>query len=315
MRVCAGLVLLAACSSRPSTTMQPNTAEHWAGSLAPAPRPNSPMVAIVAGDPIYATDVELQMRATHQTSAQALEELIHGQLLAQEAFRRGLADDTDAVEARKRESVRLLLAREFEPTFSGPEAIADEHVQAILRLPNIRKYYDHDEYRRIDWTRVEVATDAPIDEVARARERAQAVHVALVAARPRNQEEFFTALEAIAPALGALKSRGQHIVTAWNGPAVAAFAKAAFELDRPGALSPPTRTQWGWDVLFFDAVEMPARHTPAAEAEADVRKNRFEPLRKEAFLRWLDSIVATHRIVVNDQYLDAVQVDSVVGLP
>src|SRR5262249_35093833 len=137
--------LLSTCSStssHPSTPPKP----HWSGSLAPEPETGADVVAEVNGDKIYAADVAIQAAAAHQTPAEALAELVDAQLLAQEAFRRGLADDPDVQEARERESVRQLLKRGFEPSFSKPGDIPIDEVRQVYEHPDIKPRYEHEEY-------------------------------------------------------------------------------------------------------------------------------------------------------------------------
>src|SRR5207249_2135135 len=121
-----------------------------------APRETGEVVATVDGTPIYAADVGRQMGARGQTAARALDELVGAELLAAAARRRGLVDDPEVIDARKRERVRAFLRREFEPTFKGPEDVPQQEVDEIYAMPAMRDYFDHGEYHRVAYVRVEV---------------------------------------------------------------------------------------------------------------------------------------------------------------
>lgn len=300
-------------SSAPRVAPPPPTA-HWTGDLAPAPAPpgDSDVVAVVNGDRIFAADVASQMSATGQTAERALAELVDAQLLAQEAMRRGLADDPEVVEARQRESVRLLLRRVFEPSFDGPEDIPEDEVESVANLPEIKPHYEHPEYHTVVFARAKLPPKAPADAEAAAKVKAEQMAAILVAARPASKEAFLKVV-ADHPELG-VSGEPRPFSTSSTGPAHPTFAKAAMALAKIGDLSPPVRTPWGWDILFLDSV-IAAKHTPKDVMEADIRKNWFEPARKRAFDRFTDGLLAQHKIVKNEAALDAVQVDALVGLP
>ena len=50
------------------------------------------------------------------------------------------------------------------------------------------------------------------------------------------------------------------------------------------------------------------------DAEADIRKRRFDPERRNAFQRWVDRIVSAYEVQRNEALLEKVQVDSLIGL-
>jgi hypothetical protein len=303
------VLLFAACSSgAPAPTSTP-AASRFTGSLSPPPAQGADVVATVDGERIYVADVETQARAAGQTPAQALDALVEAMVLAAEARRRGLADDPDVVEARRRAEVRALLAGGFEPTFAGPEAIPQDHVNVVYDTMSARGFYEHVEARTVAYARVKVPDGAPAEDDARAHSRALAVYAAAVAAHPTTREEFFAAVTA-----AGLEASGKVYTTSRDGPAVPEFAAAAFSIPAPGGIAAPVRTLWGWDILYLDAI-VPERHTGRAEAEAEIRKNRFPIEREGAFLRWAERLVAGHTVVKNDALLGRVQVDSLVGPP
>jgi hypothetical protein len=311
-RAVALLFAAVACTSGPPPPPPEAPTEHWTGSLSPPPASEAEVVATVNGERIYAHDVAEEARARGLPPERALDELIRAELLAGEARRRGLADDADVAEARKRARVRVLLARGFEPTFAGPESVPQAQVDNVYARPEFRRHYDHDEHHTVAWVRVNVKADAAPDELAQAQARIDAVHAALLAAAPQNKDDFFRIVGETDSAVA--HASNQVFTTARDGPAVPEFAAAAFQLSRVGEVGAPVRTPWGWDILYLDGI-IPAEHMPRAAADKDIREHLFEQARRTAFQRWVDGLVAGHHVTKDETKLDGVQVDSLVGLP
>jgi parvulin-like peptidyl-prolyl isomerase len=308
----AVLALLAACGGGRGAP-DARVADHFTGSFSPAPASDAEVVATVDGEHIYASDVARQAAARGQTPRQALDELIDAELLAGEARRRGLADHPEVAEVRKRERVRALLQRVFEPSFDGPEDIPLREVEQVYDLRNVRAYYDHDRYHTAAYVRAPAKEDAPPEVVEAARARAREFYAAAVKAKPSTKEDFFALARSLPPGPKLEAAANQVYSTTRRGPAVKEFADAAFSLSEIGDLAPPARTKWGWDVLMLVDI-IPERHTPRDEAIADLRVKRFEPARRLAFMRWLDGMVKAARIERNDALLEQVQVDSLIGM-
>ena len=92
MRLLWLALLCVGCGQRDEAPVpEARSGDHYAGPMNPAR--DSEVVASVNGERIYAVDVARQMAARGQTAEQAVAELVSAELLAQEAFRRGLADD------------------------------------------------------------------------------------------------------------------------------------------------------------------------------------------------------------------------------
>jgi hypothetical protein len=269
----------------------------------------------VNGEKIYAADVARQAGARGQTAAQALDELIAAELLAQEAWRRGLDDDPEVAMANKRERVRLFIQREFEPTFDGPEDIPQADIDKAMVFPKIRILYDHEAYRVVAWVRAAVPKKSPPEVEAAAKAAAAAFTEKARAARPADPAAFFALARSMPAAPARLEVADKQVfsTTLKHGPAQDDFAACAFTLNKVGENSAPCRTPWGWDVLFLKET-LPETHVPRAEAEADLRTRFFEDARRDGYLRWVDGIVARHQVTKNPALVDAVQVDSVVGL-
>lgn len=304
MRLLVALLLVACGSPTEGPRL---TLEHYAGPETPAQ--TGEVVATVNGAPIYAADVARQGAGRGVSAAQALDELIAAELLAQEAFRRGLVDDADVVERARKERVRVFMRKVFEPTFDGPEDMPQAEVDNALRHPQVKSRYDHPTYHTVAYTRADVKKKAPPEAAAAAEALAKAFAERARAVRPATQEAFW----ALAKEMKLNPSTRQVYTTSLLGPAERTFAAAAFTLTKPGDISEATRTPWGWDVLFLREV-VPAVHLTRAEAEADFRTRFFEDARKDAFQRWLNALTARHKVTTRPELLDKVQVDSLVGL-
>lgn len=286
---------LAACGGQdgpPPRAIDPS--EAYRGSFSPAPSPDAVVIAEVNGEKIYDEDVARQARARGLSAREALDELVAAELLAQEARRRGLADDPDVIEARRRERVRVLTERDFVPTFDGPEDVPQAALDSAWKNPAVRNYYQHEQVQKIVYLRVPAENVGAAEEDA-ARRLAEAIHAHLVAKPPRDQEEFGHLADEIAGPAG-VKLRKAAGQTRRKGDTVEEFAAAAFSLTQAGTFTAPFRTKWGWDIIYL--VELvPARNVPREEAEKEIREKIFADTRRLAFVRWAEGLAAGYRIV------------------
>jgi len=295
------LVLLVACGRHEPPPAAATAGEHFEGDWSPKPVENAEVVATVNGAAIYAADVVRQAAAQNQTAAQALDTLVSAELLAQEARRRGLTDDPDVVDARKKVRVRRLVETMFLPGFRSPADVPKDEVEKILRSPTARYHFDHGEQRLVGWARVEVANNASPQEEARAREVAAGFTALARAAQPKNKDDLLNLVTLYDRKMG-----GGDIAREIGGM-VSEFGEAAFALGRMGEVSDPVRTRWGWDVLILFGVK-PERHASREEAIAEVRDGLFDSSRREAFLRWADGLVGRAEVYRNDDLLGAIEI-------
>src|SRR5262249_42544669 len=157
----------------------------------------------------------------------------------------------------------VMLRREFEPSFDGPEDIPVADVDAIWKNPTVHRYFDHLEVRRVAYVRALVAKNATAEEDARAHQVATDFWTAAKAARPADAKAFFD----LAKGRKLDAKRDQVFPAMLDGSTDAVFAKAAFAIPGLRELGPPTRTQWGWDVQLLVEI-IPERHLGRAEADA-----------------------------------------------
>ena len=299
MRSLPLLFLFCACGRHEPPPATATVGEHFDGDWSPQPAENAEVVATVNGANIYAADVMRQAAAENQTPAQALDTLVSAELLAQEARRRGLTDDPEVVEARKKVRVRRLVEKTFLPSFGSPADVPKEDVDRALRVASVQYHFDHREQRLVGYARIELANNASPDEEARARTIAAGFTALARAAQPKNKADLLNLLMLYDRGMGG-GDIGREI-----GGMVPEFGKAAFALGKVGEVSDPVRTRWGWDVLILFAIN-PERHASREDAIAEVREGMFDSSRREAFLRWADGLVARARVYRNDELLGAI---------
>jgi hypothetical protein len=274
----------------------------WSGPLAPAAANGDEVVATVEGTPIYASEVATQMAAESQDARQALEALVARELLATEARRRGFLEDPDTAEARRRVRTRRLVEDGFARQFDGPEDIPAEAVTRAWNHPRVRTYYDHPRTHVVRYCRLPVGGGVTEEQ---AKARAEDVWKKVSAARPADGEAFS---REVAAAYGnPLPTHRQTVIE--DSGLDASFVEAAFSVSEVGEVAKPKRTPWGWDILYLEHV-VPERHTSFAEAEPEIRRERFEVERAAAFTRWADALAAKAKIWRDDSWLARIAVAS-----
>lgn len=263
-------------------------------------------VAEVNGEPIYGDCVATQAAAHRLDRAAALAECVDFELLAQEARRRGLVGDPDVLAARRTELVRALVEADYAPTLDDPSDVPLADLEWLWRT-QLHHRYNKPELRRATYCRAPVGKAAPAGgpEDLAARALAGRLHDTLSAMRGLEPDTF--------AALCWMAAGGREVSTsprATNpftregyqeaGMYAASFVGPAFALRAPGQLSPPSRTDWGWDVILLTEI-LPAEVKSLADAEADIRdglihRPETEPYRRKKFEEWIRPILARHRI-------------------
>jgi hypothetical protein len=291
-------------------------AKTWQGTLSASVAADDPIVATVDGDAIRASEVAAMAAAQRIDARAALDRLIDLDVAAAEAIRRGLADDPDVADARERERVRRFSEDQFLAGFT-PAQIPDELVDKVLAQRNTSYVFDHEKYLNTAFCRVTVPKDAPAEDVARARDQLQSIRDALVAAPPATVDDFLAACTARASALGLRRGESfdqDKFSTTRHHSAVEEYASAAWTLQRHGDLTPPSRTPWGWDLIWLDSI-LEERHASHAEAASEVRTwpQVLSLGRQQAFQKWADGLAAKHAISRDDSLLERVSVDAPVN--
>jgi hypothetical protein len=313
MRIYA-CVLVAACGHHAARA--PVRTQAVQGSLSAKAAADDPVVATVDGEEIHASEVARMAEAEHVDARAALDKLIDLDVAAAEALRQGLQADPEVDDTRKRESVRRFSEDQFLDTFT-PADIPSELVDKVLAQKPVTYYFDHVRYQNTAFCRVITAKDAPKDAVAAARAQMQQIHDGFVASPPATIEDFLASCTAQATAMALKKGEGydqDKFSTARQGSSVEEYASAAFTLKEHGDLTQPTRTPWGWDVIWLDSV-ITERHASRAEAEKEVRSwpQVLSLGRQQAFERWADGLVAKHAVTRDPALVERAVVETPVN--
>ena len=293
----------AACSEKPG----PDEArDQAAAAAAPAALPVPPangrmVVAEVNGVPVYDDCVATQAAAHALDRRAALDECIAFELLAQEAERRGLAAHPEVRRAQKNESVRRLIDQEFLARYPDPSSMPRIQLEALHRELALR--YRRPEFRETSYVRVPVPEKehppgSPKD--AEARALIERVHASLAGRRNLTTKEV---QQAMADVLGERKmeSADVHPIHA-RDRIVAPYLAATFAIPEPGMVSPPFRTQWGWDIVLLRKI-----HPAVNKTVDDAKDELFEILRRRLYQQWVASLVARARTEIHENALDRLQ--------
>ncbi len=266
-----------------------------------ADAPDDPVVAEVAGRPVRASCVVAQARAAGGGVQEALSACIGFELLAKRAEELGYAERPEVIEARKREAARVLMTEEFAADFAEPADVPHAHLEELW--PQARRRFDHPEHRFTVYVRAPFPEDAEPGSDAEQNARALAEEIYREMRDLEGLDE--TRFAALAREIAGDRAieRGEPFDFSRHGRADESFAEAAFAIEEVGAVSPPTRTPWGWDVILLTRVE-PETRKGFEEALPRLRELVFEPSRRRAFLEWVDEISGAFRIEVHAENLD-----------
>jgi len=244
------------------------------------------VVATVDGEPVY-DDCVARQAAAHGIGARAaLEQCIDFELLAQEAARRGLAADPEALHVRTTEMVRALVMTDYGTTMDEPSDIPAADLRALWDQ-KIQHLYNKPERRRATYCRVPIAEKrrgTPADGEARAL--AARVHRAM--GRSIDAERFAATCASASGGRAELPpkplkpfaSDGRYA----GGRNVPEFTAAAFSVPA-GRPADPIRTRWGWDIVLWDAVVPEVHATPAEIAE-----QALPEIKRAYFPQWVNLV-------------------------
>lgn len=287
-----------------SSNKQPPEPVDRVGDLSVDASKAGAVVARVNGVPVYADCVAAQVENDRaKTKQDALQQCIDFELLAQEAVRRGFVTGRDLVEVRKREAVRAFIETDFAPSFDSPEDVPEEDLRRAYERAKPR--YVHPELRRVTYVRAMYPKNTPpgTPEDLAARHMINEVYQALKGPRvfawrlPRYDLELdqlrFLARRATDNRIG-IPEQADFTFKRW-GPVHESFRKPSFEIPRPGMISPPVRTPWGWDIILLLDI-IPPKNETFEEAKPDLQKFLFANARGRAFLRWAEQFVSIRTI-------------------
>ena len=255
------------------------------------------MVAVVDGRAIRTADVKRQAEASGASARQALEALIEAEVAYGEARRRGLEEAPEVLAAVNQTLVHRFLALGWTRDFTPAQVPAED----------IRKVYERNQFRLDHPPLVEVRhiiapRPAKGDLPSRAELRRAAEAVAKAARSVTSPEAFAGLAEQLSTPQVPL--RHESLVTDEHATTVEEFAKAAFALQAPGAVSGVVETKFGYHVIYL-VRRIPAEHRDLAAASDQIRAGIFPEVRRREFARYVDRLVERHQVAAFPQRLEA----------
>jgi peptidyl-prolyl cis-trans isomerase C len=291
------------CAAACGETPVPDQATATAAPVAlPAPPAGGRMVvAEVDGAPVYEDCVAIQAAAHALDRRAALDECIAFELLAQEAERRGLAAHPEVRRAQKNESARRLIDEEFLARYPAPSSVARSELEAVRRELLLR--YERPEHRETTYVRVPVPVEeyppgSPAD--AEAGALMERVHAALAGRRNLTKDDV---QQAMVDVIGERKMEVADIHPIHRRDRIVEpYLAATFAIPEPGMVSPPFRTDWGWDIVLLQKI-----HPAVNRSVDDAKDELFEILRRRLFQQWVASLVGRARTEIHEDTLARLQ--------
>jgi peptidyl-prolyl cis-trans isomerase C len=224
-----------------------------------------------------------------------LDNLVRFEVLAAEAKRRGLDQDAEVVRTMKQVMIQKLMKVEFD-TRVKPEDVTEEEM---------KKFYDEHttEYNKPEEVRVSAII---------VKDKAKAAKVAELAKGPKGQDnKAFRDLVTEHSTDDTTKARGGDLryFAADTTEVPAEVVQAAFKLEKTGDVAGPIETKDG-----FYVIKQTGRRKPLVKTYEEVKRqiqNRiYREKRTKAMEDFVSGLKAKAKIVVHDDSLAKVQVDT-----
>jgi hypothetical protein len=268
-----------------------------AAMVAPGAAPDDTIVATVNGRPVWGSCVAIQARRDPKlTRAQALDQCVSFELLAQEAEQRQLATFPEVVDATRTALVSRLVdqfaAKYPDHTSMTAEidTIYQTQTQAVSR-PELRAS-SHVVFKKKD----ALADKMSADELAQAKALADQLHATLAIETGLLKNHLADAVKTIAVG-PALEMRNEDLPpvprerSGFDEPYVAAL----FAIPEVGRVSPVTRTSFGYHVILL---------TELTPAEMMSREQLFAMLRTNQFIRYVSGLMKTVDVETHPELLE-----------
>jgi hypothetical protein len=260
-----------------------------------APADLGPVVARVAGVPIFAAEVKAQAERSGKSARGALDELIAFHLLAEHA--RGSQPwpppGVGAEELRKGILVQRMLERELEPGIRGPDDISD---------PELRVLYDRALVTFVHPRMIEVATlEIGFGRKGTAATRAAARQTLLALKAAVDGRSNLTVLEFQQLSREeSWRSRGvqtYHFLQGTDTPHSATFGAAVAKLVTPGQTIGPIEDENGVYLARYVA-DRPAKNQSFEDARAELRSGYYSRWRQRKFQEFVERAAAGHDVEI-----------------
>jgi hypothetical protein len=271
------------------------------GPSGPSAAPPAPLViatpALAAGDfevarvngrPVWSSCVAVQAAGTAATArtdaqlrADALDQCIAFELLAQAAEARKLAAAPEVTSATRAAAVNRLVATDFEQRYRTP----DDLKQPIDELMKRNAWRMHIlELRASAYARFLVPKDAPPEVDARAHALADQLARQLADQAGLFGVHLTEAAAKIAEGSG-IQLSTSNVRPTHQDDLVAEYAKALYAIPEVGRTSRAVRTQWGWDVVLWTGGVEAKEHS-----REEIVAEMFPELRRRQFQIWVTQI-------------------------
>ena len=263
--------------------------------------PDDVVVARVDGRPVYGSCVAAQAAQHGGHRRAALDDCVGLELLAGAAAGRGLDRDPDVVDAYRHALVNRFVDREFAARIRTAADLPASLVEPTLEKEGFKMH--RPEFRYGVYVRATLPAGTPDGSPKEQAARAliEAVHAELVGRRGLFPSDVFEVGDRLAAARGATVDHdAKPYATSLEGGADRPWREALFQAPEIGAVSPPNRNKWGWDVILWTDV-LPARNLTRDQFLTDL----FPTLRRRYFMQWSQQLYRDHRVDVDARPLTA----------
>lgn len=258
------------------------------------------VVATVEGTPIRAADIAAQMRAKGIGAVPALSDLVTFEILARAAAAGTEAPNRDEQEQLRNLKVQRLVERDVEPLIS-PAAIEDGEVRAVYERGKARFVHG----RLVQIQILCLFTGARMKPEPRARVEDYARRLQALLQKPASTGSGAGA-EAAGPDFEAIAKdpvwidRKVSFTTVWqqeDQPFPPVVGRAVQTLSRRGDTTELVGDETGYYIARYLA-EKPPENLSFAEAEPFIRREMYEPWRRQKFLQLSLDMSRAHDIEV-----------------
>lgn len=244
-------------------------------------------VAKVNGRPVWSSCVAAQSRmiapasrtptsrTIDQRRAEALDQCIAFELLAQAAEARGLAAEREVADATRTAAVNRLVETEFEQRYRTADDLK-QPIELVMKRNEWRMHII--QLRSSSFARFTVPKDAPPELDARAHALADRLAAELASEAGLYSVHLGDAARRIV-AGSDIKLETADVKPTHQDDLVAPYAQALYAIPEVGRIAPAVRTQWGWDVVLWTGGIEPketSREELIAEIFPEVRRRQFQ---------------------------------------
>lgn len=290
------LVSLMGCNCSSSQPASPVVAGM---PLIPSKIPEHQIIAKVNGVPVLKSDLIQQMKMANQNADEALRALIQEELLAQEAWRRGIFSQPSVQKEQQRALANLLIHEDFGSKF-GLKDVPQEYINNAYQLNEVR--YHHPEMVILAHIVVMANSTNTLDFHHQALALAKKTRKLALLARSQTEEEFKKLADMVSKEAPTMTVKAESLMTPKRGLTVPEFADAAFAMHKTGQISPVVQTRYGYHVIYYKK-RIPAIEIPLEQVADEIRERIFHQVREQIFLKWMESMEKKYQVTAHLELL------------